>query len=112
MNGVLNQYLRNLVSADQGNWADYVSRAEFCFNVATHLVTKRLSFMRAYGVDALQSTNLVLKGVHSPLEFNQDDEDLAKKCENVLEMTKLLVEKAKSTMKSKSMLEDAKWSMR
>ena len=27
MNGVLNQYLRNLVGVDQGDWADYVGRA-------------------------------------------------------------------------------------
>ena len=31
---------------------------------------------------------------HSTLEFNHDGEDLAKKREQILEMTKLLVEKA------------------
>jgi hypothetical protein len=49
----------------------------------------------AYGLDALQPTNLVFEGAHSTLEFNQDDEDLAKKREQVLEMTKWLLEKAR-----------------
>src|ERR1700738_4849064 len=49
--------------------------------------------MVAYGVDALQPTNLALKGAHSTLEFNQDGEDLAKERKQVLEMTKLLVGK-------------------
>ena len=51
--------------------------------------------MVAYRVDALQPTNLALQGALSTLEFNQDGEELAKKREHVLEMTKLLVEKAK-----------------
>ena len=63
-------------------------------------------------MDVLQPTNLALEGAHSTIEFNQDGEDLAKKCEQVLEMTKLLVEKAESATKSKSMLQDMKWSMR
>jgi len=50
VNGVLKQYLRNLVGADQGDWADYVGRAEFSCNVATHLATKGSSFVVAYGV--------------------------------------------------------------
>ena len=53
VNGVSNQYLRNLVSVDQEDWADYVGRAEFSCNVATHLATKGLSFIVAYGVDVL-----------------------------------------------------------
>jgi hypothetical protein len=48
----------------------------------------------AYGVDPLQPTDLALEGVHSTLEFNQDGEDLAKKREQVLEKTKLLLEEA------------------
>lgn len=50
--------------------------------------------MVAYGVDALQPTNLAFEGAHSILKFNEDGEDLATKCEQILEMTKLLVEKA------------------
>ena len=50
VNGVLKQYLRNLVEADQGDWADYVGRAECNYNVATHSATKGWSFMAAFGM--------------------------------------------------------------
>ena len=50
VNGVLNQYSRNLVGADQRDWADYVGRAKFSCNVAMHLATKGSSFVVAYGV--------------------------------------------------------------
>ena len=39
-----------------------MGRAEFSCNIATHLVTKELSFVMTYGVDALQPTNLALEG--------------------------------------------------
>ncbi len=50
VNGFFNQYLRNLVGADQRDWADYVGRAEYSCNVAMHLATKGSSFVVAYGV--------------------------------------------------------------
>ena len=50
VNGVLKQYLRNLVGMDQGDWADNVGGVEFSCNVATHLATKGSSFMMAFGV--------------------------------------------------------------
>jgi hypothetical protein len=50
VNGVLNQYLRNLVGADQRDWTDYVGRAKFSRNVAMHLATKGSSFVMACGV--------------------------------------------------------------
>ena len=37
-----------------------MSQAEFSCNVATHLATNGSSFVVAYGVDALQPTNLAL----------------------------------------------------
>jgi hypothetical protein len=46
----VNQYLRNLMGADQQDWVHYVDRAEFSCNVAMHLATKGSSFMVAYGV--------------------------------------------------------------
>ena len=91
VNGVLKQYLTKFVGADQGDWSDYVGVAEFNCNVATHLATKGLSFMVVYGVHALPPADLTLEGEHSTIEFNPDGEDLAKKHEQVLEMTKLLV---------------------
>ena len=95
VNGVSNQYLRHLVSADQQDWVAYVGWAKFSCNVATHLATKGSSFVVAYVVGALQPTNLALEGAHSTLEFKHNGEDLAKKREQVLEMIKLLVEKAR-----------------
>jgi hypothetical protein len=56
--------------------------------------------MLAYGVHALLPPNLVLEGAHSTLEFKQDVEDLAKKREQVLETTKLLLTKTKTTTKA------------
>ena len=50
MNGFFNQYLRNLVSADQRDWAHYVCREEYSCNVAMHLAPKVSSFVVAYGV--------------------------------------------------------------
>ena len=50
VNGILKQYLRNLMSVDQRDWADYVGRAEVSYNVAEHLATKEFSFVVAYGV--------------------------------------------------------------
>ena len=47
-------------------------------------MTKGLPFVVAYGMDALQPTNLDLKGAHSTLEFNQDGEDFAKDCDTSL----------------------------
>ena len=94
VNGVLNQYLRNFVSADQRDWVDYVGLAEFSYNAATHSATKQSPFMVAYGVEPLQPADLALEGARSTLEFSQDGEDLAKKREQRLEKTKMLLEKA------------------
>jgi hypothetical protein len=41
----------------------------------------------------LKPINLVLKGANPTLELNHDGEDLAKKREQILENTKLLLEK-------------------
>ena len=95
VNGVLNQYLRNIVSAYQRDWTDYVGLAESSYNAVMHSTTKQSPFVVAYEVDPLQPANLALEGAYSTLEFNQDDEDLAKKREQVLEKTKLLLEKAR-----------------
>ena len=50
VNGFFNQYLRNLVGADQRDWADYVGWAEFGCNVAIHLRTKGSSLVVACGM--------------------------------------------------------------
>ena len=82
------------MSADQRDWVDYVGLAEFGYNAATHSTTKQSPFKVAYGVEPLQPVDLALEGAYSTLEFNSDGEDLAQKCEQVLEKTKLLLEEA------------------
>jgi len=109
VNGVSNQYLRNLAGADQRDWVDCVDPTEFNCNVTMHLATKGSSFEVAYGVDTLQPTNLDLKGAHLALEVNQHGKDLAKKCKQVLSCW---WRKPKNIMKSKSLPEDAKWSIK
>jgi hypothetical protein len=83
---------------DQRDYAVYVVLAAFSYNTVTHLATKQLPFKVAYRVDPLQFANLALAGAHSTLEFSEDGEDLAKKCEQVLEITKLLLEKHPKTL--------------
>jgi hypothetical protein len=94
VNEVLNQYLRNFVITDQQDWADYAGLAEFSDNMATHLATKQSPFKVVYGVDPLPSSDLAVEAAHSTLECNQDGGDLAKNREQVLEKTKLVLEKA------------------
>lgn len=90
VNGILNQYARNLVSADQQDWVDYVGRAELTCNVATYLMTKWSHFVLAYGLDVFQPINLAFDKAQSTLEFKQDGKNLAKKRKQVLEVTRLL----------------------
>lgn len=87
------------MGADQQDWTDYVGLAEFSYNVATHSATKQLPFVVTYVVDPLQLANLAFEGAYSSLEFNHDGEDLAKKFEQVLEKTKLLLEKTQKHYK-------------
>ena len=69
------------MGANQREWADYVGRAEFNCNVVTNLVSKGSSLVVAYEVEVLEPTNLTFKWANSTLEFNEDEEDLAKKRE-------------------------------
>lgn len=93
VNGILNLYLKNFMSAGQRDWMDYVGLADFTCNVANQSATKQSPFKVAYGVDLLQPADLALKGAHSTRELNQDSEDLATKREQVLEKTNFLLEK-------------------
>lgn len=69
------------MSANQQDCADYVDLTEFSYNDTTHSATKQLYFKVVYEVDMLQPANIVLMGLHSTIEFNQDSKDLAKKRE-------------------------------
>jgi hypothetical protein len=76
INGVLNQYLRNYVSVDQRDWANYVGLLEYSNNAVTHSMTKKLSFKAAYKMNSLQRANLAIRRVHSTVKFNRDGKDL------------------------------------
>ena len=93
------------MTVDHRDWSDYVGLANF--NAA-----KQSPFKVASGMDQFQRVDLALEGAHSTLEFHQDGEDLAKKHEQVLKKTKLLLKKTLKCYKKKSMLKDAKSSMR
>jgi hypothetical protein len=48
-NGVLNQYLRNNVSADQKDWGKHLGLMKFCYNSTMHLETKMSPFELTLG---------------------------------------------------------------
>jgi hypothetical protein len=84
------------VSVDKQDWVNYVGGADLNCKLATYLGTKKSPFEMAYGLDVLKPTNLPQEGTHLTLRFNQDGEDLAKKREYVLDLTKLLLQKSKN----------------
>ena len=86
MNKILNQYSKNLVGANQRDWADYVGRAEFSCNLATHLTINGFSFVVA------------LERTHWTLDSYQDGKDVTKKREQILEINKLLVKKTQKCL--------------
>ena len=49
VNLVLQEYLRNYVNADQTDWADYISMAEFSYNNTKHSGTGFSPFMVVSG---------------------------------------------------------------
>jgi hypothetical protein len=94
VNGVLNQYLRNYVSADQSDWTEYLVLAEFSYNKAKHAATGESPFKVAYGVEPLMPTDLALEQAQVEPLPNQDAEDLIAKREQMLEKTKVWLAKA------------------
>ena len=94
VNGVLNQYLRNYVSADQSDWSEYLGLAEFSYNASRHSATGQSPFKVAYGVEPLMPTDLVLDRLQSEVERSQVAEDFVAKREQILEKTKWYLDKA------------------
>jgi hypothetical protein len=94
VNGVLNQYLRNYVSADQSDWSEYLGLAEFSYNASRHSATGESPFKVAYGVEPLMPADLALEGLQSELERSQVAEDFVAKREQLLEKTKWYLDKA------------------
>lgn len=82
------------MSAGQCDWADHVELGEFKYNTATHSWTKESPFKVVFRVQPLQPADWAIEGAHSTLEFSQDSQDLAKKRGQMLESTKVFLEKA------------------
>jgi hypothetical protein len=55
-----------------------VDQVEFVYNLITHLATKELPLVVAYGVESLQHANLVLERAYFTLKFKQYIKKLVK----------------------------------
>ena len=53
VNLVLQEYLRNYVNADQTDWADHISMAEFSYNNTKHSGTGFSLFMVVFRMELL-----------------------------------------------------------
>ena len=62
VNLVLQEYLRNSVNADQTDWADHISMAEFSYNNTKHSGTGFTPFMVVSGSEPLSPIDLALQG--------------------------------------------------
>ena len=60
VNLVLENYLRNYVNADQTDWADHISMAEFSYNNIKHLGTGFSPFMVVFETELLSPIDLAL----------------------------------------------------
>ena len=94
VNAVINQYLRNYVSADQRDWVEYLGLAEFSYNKAKHSATGESPFKVAFGVEPLTPIDLTLNDAQSKTEHNEVAEDFVAKREQLLERTRWQMEKA------------------
>ena len=95
VNLLLQEYLRNYVNADQTNWADYTSMAEFSYN-NTKLSKMGFSpFMVVSGTEPLSPIDLALQGTL----VKDGDEDEVVETKLFLEEHKRLLELAKETLR-------------
>ena len=60
VNLVLQEYLRNYVNADQTDWADHISTAEFSYNNTKHSRTGFSPFMVVSEIETLSPIDLAL----------------------------------------------------
>ena len=61
VNLVLQEYLRNYVNADQTDWADHISMAEFSYNNTKHSGTGFSPFMVVSGTEPLSPIDLAFQ---------------------------------------------------
>jgi len=92
-NGVLNQYLKNYVSANQSDWTKYLALVEFSYNKAKHAAIGESPFKVAYGVEPLIPTDL--GGLQLEFPRSQVAKDFVTQREAMLDKIKLHLDKAR-----------------
>ena len=95
VNLVLQEYLRNYVNADQTDWADHISMAEFSYNNTKHSGTGFSPFMVVSGAEPLSPTDLALQGT----SVKEGDEGEVVETKLFLEERKRILELAKKTLR-------------
>ena len=95
VNLVLQEYLRNYVNADQTDWADHISMAEFSYNNTKHSGTGFSPFMVVSGTEPLSPIDLALQGT----SVKDGDEGEVVETKLFLEERKRILELAKETLR-------------
>ena len=95
VNLVLQEYLRNYVNADQTDWADYISMAEFSYNNTKHSGTGFSPFMVVFGTEPLSPIDLALQRTSA----KNGDEGKVVETKLFLEERKRILELAKETLR-------------
>ena len=95
VNLVLHEYLRNYVNADQTDWADRISMAEFSYNNTKHSKMGFSPFMVVSGTAPLSPMDLALQGTL----VKDGDEGEVVETKLFLEERKQILELAKETLR-------------
>ena len=95
VNLVLQEYLRNYVNADQTDWADHISMAEFGYNNTKHSRTGFSQFMVVFETKPLSPIDLALQRT----SVKNRDEGEVVETKLFLEERKRILELAKETLR-------------
>ena len=94
VNLVVQGYLQNYVNADQIDWADHISMAEFSYNNTKHSRTGFSPFMVVFKTEPLSPIELALQGT----SVKNGDEGEVVETKLFLEERKRILELAKETL--------------
>ena len=95
VNLVLQEYLRNYVNADQKDWANHISMAEFSYNNTKHSGTGFSPFMVIFGTEPLSPIDLALHGT----SVKDGDEGEVVETKLFLEECKQILDLAKESLR-------------
>ena len=95
VNLVLQEYLQNYVNADQTDWANHISVAEFSYSNTKHSGTGFSQFMVVSGTEPLSLIDLTLQGTL----VKDGDEGEVVETKLFLEERKQILELAKETLR-------------